>query len=167
MSRRVLNTESLYSREEVIAAIQDLYELLVALPYVEPSALVLPPKDGWSGVNAEELDRRGKTKEVVELLRHLPYLRRPTVGKRWMIGPDTVVIAYCDGELYDKLVESIQPVPGHCIWLTDCQSRDGTGLLLDTQTGAYTLTAKGRLTLDYHFCQRHNRLVDSPIRYDY
>lgn len=53
-----------------------------------------------------------------------------------MIGPDTIQIAYCDGELYDEITESIQPVPVHCIWLTEMDSRDGTSLLLDTQTGA-------------------------------
>lgn len=86
-------------------------------------------------MNAYELRARGKTEEVIELLRYLPYLRTPAPGKRWMIGPDTVEIAYCDGELYEKVTESIQPVPGHCIWLTDGESRDGASLLLDTQTG--------------------------------
>lgn len=127
--------ENSYSREATVAAIKDFYELLIKLPYISPNALVLPPKEGWSGVNAEELRRRGKTEEVIELLRHLPYLRAPAPRKRWMIGPDTIEIAYCDGEVYDKLTESMQPVPGHCIWLTDIESRDGTGLLLDTQTG--------------------------------
>ena len=86
-------------------------------------------------MDAEALLRRGKTEEVIELLRHLPYLRPPAPGKRWMVGPDTIEIAYCDGELYDKVLDSIQPVPGYCIWLTEIESRDGTGLLLDTQTG--------------------------------
>ena len=128
-------TETFYSRGEIIAAIQEFYELLIKLPYIAPNALVLPPKEGWSGVNAEELRRRGKTEEVIELLRHLPYLRAPMPGKRWMVGPDTIEITYCDGEVYDELTDSMQPVPGHCIWLTDVESRDGTGLLLDTQTG--------------------------------
>ena len=54
-----------------------------------------------------------------------------------MIGPDTIEIAYCDGELYDEIMDTIQPVPAHCVWLTEMESRDGTSLLLDTQTGAY------------------------------
>ena len=52
-----------------------------------------------------------------------------------MVGPGTVGIAYCDGEVYDEVLDSIQPVPGHCIWLTDVEARDGTGLLLDTEMG--------------------------------
>ena len=90
-------------------------------------------------MNVQELERRGKTEEVVKLLRHLPYLRSPAPGKRWMIGPDTIVIAYCNGEVYEKTLDSIQPVPGHCIWLTDPESRDGTSLLLDTQAGTYLI----------------------------
>ncbi len=128
--------ETSYSRKDVVTAIQDFYELLIKLPYVEPNALVFPPPGGWSGVNVEELRSRGKTEEVIELLRRLPYPRAPAPGKRWMIGYDTIEIAYCDGELYDEIIESIQPVPGHCIWLTDGESRDSTSLLLDTQTGA-------------------------------
>ena len=64
-----------------------------------------------------------------------------------MIGPDTIEIAYCDGELYDDFLESIQPVPAHCIWLTKMESRDGTSLLLDTQTGAWALLGTGCLFL--------------------
>ncbi|KAF6235802.1 hypothetical protein HO173_005997 [Letharia columbiana] len=132
------SAESSYSRGEVIAAIQDFYELLIKLPYIEPNALVLPPSEGWSGVNAQKLRDRGKTEEVIELLRYLPYLRAPAPGKRWMIGPDTIMIAYCDGEVYDEINDSLQPVPGHCIWLTDYESRDGTSLLFDTHTDTIT-----------------------------
>ncbi len=127
--------QSSYSRTEVISAVADFYELLIKLPYISPESLVHAPSEGWSGVNGEILRRRGKTEEVIELLTHLPYLRAPAPGKKWMVGPDTIAIAYCDGEVYDDVLESIQPVPGHCIWLTDVESRDGTGLLLDTETG--------------------------------
>ena len=141
------HTPHTYSRGQVIAAIHDFYSLLTKLPYVEPDALVLPPADGWSSVNATELRKRGKTEEVIELLRRLPYLRAPAPGRRWMIGPDTIEIAYCDGELYDDFLESIQPVPAHCIWLTKMQSRDGNSLVLDTQTGASALLGTGCLFL--------------------
>ena len=129
---------TVYSRTEVIAAIQDLYTFLVKLPYISPDALVFPPAEGWPSVNAEELRHRGKTDEVFELLRHLPYLRAPARGKRWMLGPDNTEIAYCDGEVYSDVLDEILPVPGHCIWLTEPDSRDGTGLLLDTHAGACT-----------------------------
>ncbi|KAL8821127.1 MAG: hypothetical protein Q9223_000782 [Gallowayella weberi] len=128
-----------YSRNEIVTALKELYTLFMTLPYVSPDALVFPPPEGWSGVDIEELRARGKTDEVIELLRHLPYLRHPVeVGKRWMIGPDTVEIAYCDGQLYWAPMDTIQPVPGHCIWLTDNESLYGSALLLDTHTGSIT-----------------------------
>ncbi len=142
---------SVYSRAEVIAAVQDFYSLLIKLPYISPDALVFPPARGWSGVNAEELRRRGKTEEVVELLQHLPYLRAPAPFKRWMLGPDTIEIAYCDGELYHQVMEAIQPLPAHCTWLTEPHSRDGTGLILDTHAGMYVALATVYLFL---FAQR-------------
>lgn len=159
------SAESSYSPGEVIAAIQDFYELLIKLPYIEPNALVLPPTEGWSGVNAQQLRDRGKTEEVIDLLRHLPYLRAPAPGKRWMIGPDTIVITYCDGEVYDEINDSLQPVPGHCIWLTDYESRDGTSLLFDTHTGAYMSLATSCLSTDPSNCLALDRLIDNLYRY--
>ena len=55
---------------------------------------------------------------MVELLRYLPYVRPWVQRTRWMVGPGTVEIAYCDGELYIEVLDAIQPEPGHCIWLT-------------------------------------------------
>ncbi|KAL8831395.1 MAG: hypothetical protein Q9170_005309 [Blastenia crenularia] len=120
------SSSNAYSRTEIITAITEFYSLLVALPYISPDALVFPPMEGWPGVKVDDLRARGKTNEVIELLRHLPYLRPMGAGKRWMIGPDTVEIAYCEGELYEDFMDSVQPVPGHCIWLTNTESRDGT-----------------------------------------
>ena len=130
-----------YSRSEIITAVQDFYSLLIKLPYIFPDALVSPPAEGWSSVNTMELRSRGKTEEVIELLRHLPYLRAPASRRRWMIGPNTIEIAYCDGEIYAKFMDDVQPVPGHCIWLMEGESRDGTSLLLDTHAGVYSSPA--------------------------
>lgn len=161
------HTPHTYSREQVIAAIHDFYSLLTKLPYVEPDALVLPPADGWSGVNATELRKRGKTEEVIELLRRLPYLRAPAPGRKWMIGPDTIEIAYCDGELYDEVMDTIQPVPAHCVWLTEMESRDGTSLLLDVQTGAWGSLETGCFVLDGKESATLDRHVDILHRYRY
>ena len=121
--------------EHIINAVQKYYSFLTQLPYVPPDDLVFPPAEGWSDVDERELRNRGKTREVIELLQRLPYLRPPAPYKKWMISPDTVEIAYCDGELYPAYVDDIQPVPAHCIWLTRCESRDGAGLLVDTLAG--------------------------------
>ncbi|KAI0439038.1 hypothetical protein F4803DRAFT_532815 [Xylaria telfairii] len=139
------------SDEETIAAVHDFYSTIIRLPYVDTDALVLPPPEGWSGVNADELRKRGKTEEVIELLRHLPCLRNPGNNRKWMLSPNTLAIAYCDGEVYDPLLDELQPTPAHCIWLTAHDSRDGTDLLLDTHAGSITewsMLEKG-LMVDY------------------
>ena len=120
---------------EIINAVKDYYSFLIKLPYIPPEALFFPPAEGWTGVNEQELRSRGKTEEVIELLRHLPYLRPPPSYRRWMISPDAVAIAYCDGELYPAYVDDILPVPAHCMYLATHDSRDGVSLLIDTHAG--------------------------------
>ncbi|KAI1749147.1 hypothetical protein F4782DRAFT_317654 [Xylaria castorea] len=126
------------SKKEIIAAVHEFYSTIIRLPYIEADALILPPSDGWPGVNADELRKTGKTEEVIELLRYLPYLRNPSWDRKWMLSPDTLAIAYCDGEMYSPLMDELQPIPAHCIWLTTHDSRDGIDLLLDTQRGSIT-----------------------------
>ncbi|KAI1383414.1 uncharacterized protein F4822DRAFT_440513 [Hypoxylon trugodes] len=65
---------SAYPRNEMIAAVHEFYAAIIKPPYIDPNALILPPAGGWLGVNEDELRKRGKTDEVIDLLRHLPYL---------------------------------------------------------------------------------------------
>ncbi|KAI2472750.1 hypothetical protein F4781DRAFT_428164 [Annulohypoxylon bovei var. microspora] len=129
---------SSYSRTDIIAAIHEFYTAIIKLPYIDTDALVLPPEEGWPGVREDELRKRGKTDGVIELLRHLSYLRNPDWKGKWMLSPDTLEIAYCDGEVYSELMDKLQPTPPHCIWLTKHDSRDGVDVLLDTHTGTIT-----------------------------
>lgn len=145
---------SSYDRNELASSISSLYKLLTKLPYVDPKALVYPPneenKKGWTGINETELRKRGKTDGIIDLLRHLPYLRQPksineagnytSRDQKWMLGPETVTIAYCDGDVYDEKMDQIQPTPAHCIWLTDLpEGSDGKALLFDSHTGQYIM----------------------------
>ena len=45
-------SSTVYPRFKVIAAVRDLYSLLIALPYISPDPLVFPPAEGMSGANA-------------------------------------------------------------------------------------------------------------------
>lgn len=132
---------------ELVSAITDFYKLITKLPYIDSTALIYPPsqkseeQQGWLNINAEELRKRGRTEEVITLLRHLPYLQRPVSGgskREWMIGPDTHAVTYCDGEVYDEQLDKIQPTPGHCIWLASpADTEDGAALLLDVENGGF------------------------------
>jgi hypothetical protein len=105
-------------------------------------------------VDADELRKRGKTDEVIELLRRLPYLRNPDSHEKWMLSPDTLAIAYCDGEIYPASMDEMQPTPAHCIWLTVHDSRNGTDLLLDVHAGTSAVINldgfKARLHINLH-----------------
>lgn len=131
--------------KELISAVTEFYNFITKLPYVDPTAVLYPPnlesdeQQGWPDINAEELRKRGRTEEVIAVLRNLPYLRSPVAGKGqkgWMIGPDTYSIAYCDGEVYSEELDKIQPTPGHCIWLANpANTDDGAALLFDVENG--------------------------------
>ncbi|EED21396.1 hypothetical protein TSTA_086270 [Talaromyces stipitatus ATCC 10500] len=134
--------------KEIISTMTKFYEFIVKLPYMDTTAVLYPPnfesgeQQGWPDINAEELRKRGRTEGTITLLRHLPYLRKPTTRnskKGWMIGPNTHAIAYCDGEVYDEELDKIQPTPGHCIWLANAtNTEDGSALLLDIESGTVT-----------------------------
>ncbi|KAK7990526.1 hypothetical protein PG990_014806 [Apiospora arundinis] len=61
-----------YSRDETISAVRQFYTFLSKM-YIDESDILEPPEGGWPHV--ENLRCMGKTDEVYELLRHLPYLR--------------------------------------------------------------------------------------------
>lgn len=90
---------SRYNREEVIKSITEFYQLLAELPLIEPSDVVYPPSEGWPNITKDSFDILGKTDEVIELLKHLPYI---TVSKDpdgdgftpRPISPDTFVVDY-------------------------------------------------------------------------
>jgi hypothetical protein len=71
--------EITYSRDECIAAITDYYEFLTAM-YMRDSSVVKPPDDGWPSITADNFRDLGKTDEVIELLRHLPYVQDNRFG---------------------------------------------------------------------------------------
>jgi hypothetical protein len=74
-----------YSRDETIAAVMDYYQFLTKMPFLEPSDILYPPPEGWPQITKERLAK--KSDEVIELLRHLPYVdsRREV----WQIMPDS------------------------------------------------------------------------------
>lgn len=81
---------SLYSQDVCVAAITSLYE---SLPHIAPSDIRYPPSSGWPEITQESLQAIGlrKTDQVVELLRHLPYLN----GQYPWVAPDAYVVDYC------------------------------------------------------------------------
>ncbi|OAQ75719.1 hypothetical protein VFPBJ_09692 [Purpureocillium lilacinum] len=63
-----------YSQGECIALIHDYYNFLIKM-YADESAFIWPPPDGWPTITAASLRGLGKSNDVIELLRHIPYRR--------------------------------------------------------------------------------------------
>jgi hypothetical protein len=133
-----------YSQEATVTAILDFYKYLSSIGAIPDSAILTPPASGWPDVNSTTLSGLGKTEEVIDLLRHLPYISQDLDGNR-KIAYKTSTIQYNDKAdirwvLDRNKVEGIlSPVsagviPPHVAVLTT-GARYGSWLLLDTHEG--------------------------------
>ncbi|CAD0095162.1 unnamed protein product [Aureobasidium mustum] len=128
-----------YSRNKTVAAITDFYKFCIRLPYLDPNALVLAPEDGgWPDISVTELRNRGRSDEVIELLRHLPYFEHPSLRGGWTIDSGSNCTQYHKGVCYNDSPDLIKSLPGHVVPIADPTDRNGCYLLLDTQTGKIT-----------------------------
>lgn len=84
-----LPSPSLYSQDVCVAALTSLYE---SLPHIASSDIRYPPAEGWPEITQASLQAVGlrKTDQVVELLRHLPYIN----GQFPWVAPDAYVVDY-------------------------------------------------------------------------
>ena len=147
-----------YSREECVAAIRDYYHFLTSL-YLDESNIAEPPAEGWPSITPEALQSLGKTKEVVALLRRLPYIRDPKeqgsstiegAPRCWFadwarmaefLGAGDGIDAQGLKVMTENLIvhdidnaEELDLVPPHVVGLT-LGGRDNSIILLDTELG--------------------------------
>lgn len=108
-----LKNPSTYNREQIVAAVTDFYQFLTTLPYVEPDDILYPPPEGWPQITKDRLAFLNKTNEVIELLRHLPYL--DSSRGEWIVFPWTNSCDYLKGTLRhifltpQKMITSFPP----------------------------------------------------------
>jgi hypothetical protein len=65
--------EVAYSRDDCISAIRDYYAFLTKL-YLNSEKMTEPPTGVWPSTTTYNLRALGKTDDVIDLLRHLPYM---------------------------------------------------------------------------------------------
>lgn len=119
----------MYSRDETIDAVLRCYLAVVNQPYLDDSALIIPPAEGWSDTDIE-----GKNDAVLDLLRHLPYLRADDRSQRLLLHWETIPICYTDG----RSDQEPWPLPPSCVFLAHSVDREGINLILDTDRGTIT-----------------------------
>lgn len=125
-----------YSRETTISTIRSFYQFFATLPSLPPEYIWEPPSSGWAEINNVSLSHLGKNKDVIELLKHIPYINDTQIAFQ------TTVIDYTRSTwCLDKnsnggdLVPSAAGVmPEYVVALTD-GGRCGSWLLLDTRAG--------------------------------
>lgn len=83
-----------YDPESIKAALKAYYKALSKLPYVEESDIVYPPAEGWPNITVSNFEPLGKTEAVIELLKHLPYLKNSDKEKGYAISFGTFPIDY-------------------------------------------------------------------------
>jgi len=83
-----------YDFEAIQTSLSTYYKALSKLPYVEESDIIYPPDGGWLNITAANFEPLGKNEVVIELLKHLPYLRNPGKEKGYAISFGTFAIDY-------------------------------------------------------------------------
>jgi hypothetical protein len=146
-SSQALATSDLQT--EVATALRDFYSFLSLLPWLDPSDILEPPASGWPNINNDNFAPLHKTKVVVELLKHLPYLNMDQCFEKYPFLWSTYACDYRRSYFQPgKLKEGID-----CWEIPNTQYRDfdfpewvvpltfgklnGVYVMLDTSDGTY------------------------------
>jgi hypothetical protein len=62
-----------YSRDETVTSVRDYYQFLTKM-YLDEDKIIEPPLEGWPDITTRSFTL-DKSKEVIHLLRHLPYIK--------------------------------------------------------------------------------------------
>ncbi|THW31815.1 hypothetical protein D6D22_09950 [Aureobasidium pullulans] len=129
----------MYSRDETVAAVSAFYQQIIKHPYLDNSALIVPPASGWDSLAIDGLKSEGKTDTVIDLLRHLPYLCGEKPHEDILVYYETLAICYAGAEEGScTWMDQTHPLPGHCVFLTSNLDREGYSLIMDTERGTIT-----------------------------
>ncbi|CAK7219529.1 hypothetical protein SCUCBS95973_003846 [Sporothrix curviconia] len=126
-----------YSRDECVQAVGDYYRFLTQM-YLDEDDFVYPPDDGngWPSINKENLADVNKDETVLDLLRHLPYVREDPLGggsendfqvapfttiTNWPASANYIARGRYDGESLKMATEGAalcDVIPSHVVGLT-------------------------------------------------
>lgn len=121
------------SLSDIADALTAFYKQIIRHPYLNDTALKIPPSSGWETIDSVALRGLGKSEAVIKLLRHLPYLEANERCEKLLVQYETVAIAYTKNP--STLMEELNPLPGNCVYLTEGVGREGYSLILDVEKG--------------------------------
>ena len=122
------------SHADIAAALTAFYKQIIKHPYLNDTALKIPPSSGWETIDSIALRKLDKSEAVIELLRHLPYLEADGTYEKLLVQYETVAIAYTKNPT--TMMEEVNPLPGNCVYLTEGVDREGYSLILDVEKGS-------------------------------
>jgi hypothetical protein len=85
------------------------------------------------------LQNPGKSEAVIELLKRLPYLESTGQYERLLVQYETVPIDWTQRSYV--AMEQVNPLPAHCVYLTEGVDCEGYSLILNVEEGAYTISS--------------------------
>ncbi len=141
--------EPVYSHDEVVREVSDLYDLLTGL-HIPDSALYYPPIEGWEEIDSERYAWLNKDDTVIDLMRHLPYIYKDDHSEGHEIYTMTAAVDYI-GPYVSSCMESgstfnIEPpeeytsIPPYVLTLAaETSGGDGSWILVNTRRGTVTL----------------------------
>lgn len=119
-------------------AVRKYYTFLTeVLGCLLPECVEEPPPEGWPNITEESLAGLEKTKAVIEVLRHLPYIKS-SVDFNTKIAFATEAIDFREwkvaiGEKHKYIPIGSEDLPPHAIALTYMSDGSGSELILDTE----------------------------------
>lgn len=135
-----------YSRNETIRAISAYYESLVEM-YLPEELLLYPPDGGWPEITKERFACLKKTDAVIDLLRHLPYIRRDEEGELHEIYEQMTCVDYRGGYMdrcmkfgrsYGEPISDDTTIPSHVASIAVSPESDSSSIFIDTERGTAT-----------------------------
>lgn len=132
------NDQLVYSRDEVVSELTSFYEFLVGL-HLPASAIKHPPAGGWPNITPERLasavPAMKKNDVVLDLIRHIPFVRREGRDEPYQIYEETTAVDYNgvgfqDAPVSGDPIEEITIVPAHVMTLATTSRRQGGILFL-------------------------------------
>lgn len=140
---------------EVATALRDFYDFLTKLPWLQPEDVLEPPERGWPNINAKNFRAFHKSNVVIELLKHLPYIRMDGPNGDYTLAFSTYPCDYRRGYFQEigsvidcwEIADTIErdfKFPEWVIPLTYGKVR-GQYIMLDTTDGMHTSPSRLRL----------------------
>jgi hypothetical protein len=79
---------------EVADTLRNFYHFLTKLPWLHPDDILEPPEQGWPNINIDNFGPFQKSGAVIELLKHLPYIRMDGPNREYKLAWSTYPCDY-------------------------------------------------------------------------